>query len=177
VGQYAAATWPSTTVDLRAIYKRVYDTVSWPEPIPSADQVTFRWKRRVTQVLGSCYPYRKTITINPIYQDGRLYGEITDLMMHEAGHFIWQGHPFAFKSFLRGIGIAPHYISSSSPASPAFQAVWAEQSLLPYIWKCPACGASRASNGNHLDVCCERCAGAWDPQLRLPFSEPRGGVA
>lgn len=177
MGQYAAAAWPSTAVDLRAIYKKVYDTVPWPEPIPPPDQVAFRWKRRVTRVLGSCYPYRKTITINPIYQDGRLYGEITDLVTHEAGHFIWQGHPFAFKSFLRGIGIAPHYISSSAPASPAFQAVWAEQSLLPYIWKCPACGASRPSNDRHLDVCCERCAGAWDPQLRLPFSEPRGRVA
>lgn len=172
--QYAAAAWPSTAVDLRAIYKRVYDTIPWPEPIPAADQIVFRWKRRVTRVLGSCYPYRKTITISPLYQDGRLYREIVDLMTHEAGHFIWQGHPFAFKRFLRRIGIAPFYIDHSSP-SAAFQAAWAEQVLLPATWECPACGASHASTGDHLDVCCRRCAHAWDPQLRIPFA-PRDSL-
>jgi hypothetical protein len=170
VGHCAASAWPSTAVDLRAIYKRVYDTIPWPEPIPSPGQVTLRWKRRVTRVLGSCYPYKKTITISPLYQDGRLYGEIADLMTHEAGHFIWQGHPSGFQRFLRSVSIAPHYISNSSPPSAAFQAVWAEQSIVPSIWACPACGAAHASANGHHDVCCGRCAGRWDPQLRFPFA-------
>lgn len=170
-----APPWLSTVVDLRGIYKKVYDTVPWPEPIPSPDQITFRWKRRVTRVLGSCYPYKKIITISPLYQDGRLYGEIADLMTHEAGHFIWPGHPTGFQRFLRRIRIAPHYIRNSSPPSPAFQAVWAEQSLVPSTWRCPACGAAHVSADGHHDVCCGRCAGRWDPQLRLPFHDARNG--
>lgn len=168
--QCAAAASPSTPVDLRAVYKKVYETIPWPESIPSPGEVTLRWKRQVTQVLGSCYPYRKVITISPIYQDRRLSGEIADLMTHEAGHFIWQGHPLAFKTFLRSVGIAPHYIRKSSPPSAAFQEVWAEWSLLPSVWECPACGAGRTSTGGHLDVCCRRCARAWNPQLRLPLA-------
>jgi len=131
----------STAVDLRAIYKTVYDTVPWPEPVPPPEEIALRWKCKVTRVLGSCYPCKRIITINPLYNDSRLRGEIKDLMTHEVGHFIWQGHPVTFKSFLRSVGVAPHYVSSSSPPSAAFQAVYAEHSLRHYIWKCPACGA------------------------------------
>ncbi len=162
---------PSHTVDLRAIYKSIYYALPWPESIPSPEEVTFRWKRRITRVLGSCYPYKKIIKISPLYKDGRLRGEVKDLMTHEASHFIWHGHPVAFKSFLQSVGVAPHYICRSSPPSAAFQVVYAEQSLLPYIWMCPACGATHSSVDGHLDVCCERCARRWDPQLRLPFGE------
>jgi hypothetical protein len=163
----------STVVDLRAIYKRVYDTVPWPEPIPSPEQITLGWKCKVTRVLGSCYPYKRIITINPLYNDSRLRDEIKDLMTHEVGHFIWRGHPVGFKSFLRSVGVAPEYVSSSSPPSAAFQAVYAEHSLLLHIWKCPACGVIDAPVDGHLDMCCRHCARQLDPQLQLPFQRLR----
>jgi hypothetical protein len=117
---------PSTPVDLRAIYKKVYDIILWPEPIPAPDQVTFRWKREVTWALGSCCPDKKVISINRLYQDGRLYDEITDLMAHEAAHFIWHGHPKAFKEFLRRAGIASGYINGQAKTSETYKAVEAD---------------------------------------------------
>jgi hypothetical protein len=121
-----AAPAPSTVVDLRAIYKALYDTLPWPEPIPAPTQVIFKWSRHVGRQLGSCRRTAKVITVNPLYHDQRLRGDLDHLMAHEASHFIWPGHPKAFKDFLRRVGVAAEYINGQTRTSETFQAVEAE---------------------------------------------------
>lgn len=41
-------------------------------------------------------------------------------MIHEAEHFIWRGHPPAFKSFLRRVGVRQDYIPTRGEASPIY---------------------------------------------------------
>ena len=99
----------ATRPDLRAIYRNLYDTLPWPEPIPSPGQVTFRWGRLETRRLGSCAPEAKIITISRLYQDERLRLELAHVMAHEASHFIWPDHSKAFKAFLRRAGVSESY--------------------------------------------------------------------
>jgi len=112
--------------DLRAIYQALYLRLSWPEAIPRPDEVTFRWSGRMTSTFGICDPNAKIITIKAIYQHPRLRGELGDLMAHEASHFIWDGHPKAFKDFLQSAGVAAQYRNGTTRASEAHKAVEAE---------------------------------------------------
>ena len=118
-----------TAPDLREIYEDHYATLPWPEPIPHPDQVIFRWKARLTASLGSCNYRTKSITISPLYQDSRLRGELEHLMAHEASHFIWHGHPKAFKDFLRRAGVAADYINSAGRPSETYRSIEEEWSL------------------------------------------------
>ncbi len=112
--------------DLRTIYQALYASLPWPEPIPHPEQVSFRWGRYGTGQLGSCHLTAKIITINPLYEDHRLRGELDHLMAHEASHFIWRGHSKAFKEFLRRAGVAAGYINGQTRTSETFKLVEAD---------------------------------------------------
>ena len=112
--------------DLRAIYRNLFDTLPWPEPIPRPGQVTFRWGRVEARRAGACASEAKIITINGLYQDERLRNELDQLMAHEASHFIWPGHSRAFKEFLRRVGVAEPFRRAQTPPSGIFKAVKAE---------------------------------------------------
>jgi hypothetical protein len=115
---------PTTVApDLRAIYRSLYDTLPWPEPIPSPAQVTFRWDSVYTSGLGSCALGAKIIRINRLYQDERLHGELDDVMAHEASHFIWPNHSSTFKKFLRRAGVSERYCRAKAPLSETFRTV------------------------------------------------------
>jgi predicted metal-dependent hydrolase len=98
----------------------------WPEPIPPPGQVTFRWGRVATRRLGTCAEKARVITINRLYRDERLRSELDHVMAHEASHFIWRGHPKAFKDFLRRAGVAEPYRRAQAPLSETFEAVKAD---------------------------------------------------
>lgn len=96
-----------TAIALRALYRNLYETLPWPEPIPRAEIVTFLWGPLGRAGVGSCNTEAKIIRVSIVYQDERLRRELHDLMAHEASHFIWAAHSKAFKDFLRGAGTRP----------------------------------------------------------------------
>jgi len=62
-------------------------------------------------------------------------GELDHLMAHEASHFIWGGHPKAFKVFLRRAGVAADYINGAGRPSETYRSVeeeWSARSLALY---------------------------------------------
>lgn len=116
----------SSVVDLRAIYRTLYDALPWPEPVPHPGQVTFRWGRLDIRRAGGCAPEARIITINRLYQDERLRSELDYVMTHEASHFIWPDHSRAFKEFLRCAGVAAPYRRAEGPPSETYKTVKAE---------------------------------------------------
>lgn len=113
-------------IDLRALYRNLYETLPWPEPIPRAEIVTFLWGPLGRAGVGSCNTEAKIIRVSIVYQDVRLRRELHDLMAHEASHFIWAAHSKAFKDFLRVAGVAKEYVGGRSKGSETLTSVEAE---------------------------------------------------
>lgn len=118
---------PPPSPDLRALYAKLVRTLPWPGPLPRPAQVTFRWHPRCRRTHGRCWPGQRLIEVSAVYQDARLAHNLAHLMTHEAAHFLWHGHPQAFKAFLRSVGVPEAYVhGSSSRVSAVYQAVEAE---------------------------------------------------
>ena len=116
---------------LEKLYRKLYRTIPWLEPMPPPDRVLFKWNSRFESTLGACWPLRDlnimVIEINSVYQDKRLKEELEPLLIHEAAHFTWPNHNKEFKAFLRIIGVPDGYIGGSSPWTEPFQTVLLER--------------------------------------------------
>jgi hypothetical protein len=116
---------------LNAVYTWLYFAFRWPSQLPSPDEVIVRWNPRFRNTSGACHPNRKVIEINRIYRDSRLRRELEYLLIHEAAHFIWRGHPPVFKAFLRSLGVPESYVLHSSAPSRVYLLVHDERTQLP----------------------------------------------
>lgn len=121
---------PPPRPDLRALYAKLVHTLPWPVPLPRPAHVMFRWNTRFRRTHGKCWPGQRRIEVSTVYQDARLVQDLEYLMTHEAAHFLWHGHPPAFKAFLRRVGIPEEYVhGTSSRVSAVYRAVEAERCL------------------------------------------------
>ena len=116
---------------LKATYTWLYLTLPWPAPLPRPEEVRFCWNRRFRRTRGACQRKDKIIEINVIYRDRRLREELEHLLIHEAAHFLWTGHPSVFREFLRGVGVPEGYVSYASKPSPIYRLVQAERAQPP----------------------------------------------
>lgn len=95
---------------LKGVYARLYFDIPWPRPLPVPEEVDLRWNPRFRNTSGACLPNAKIIEVNVIYRDLRLGRELEYLLIHEAAHFIWRGHPRSFKQFLRSVEVPESYV-------------------------------------------------------------------
>jgi hypothetical protein len=116
--------------NLGAIYQRIYFEIAWPAALPRPEEVRVRWNRRFKRTSGACLRRAKIIEVNVIYRDPRLSEELKHLLVHEAAHFLWYGHPPAFKGFLRSIGVPESYVLCESGPSPIYRIVQRERSKM-----------------------------------------------
>src|SRR5262245_25430641 len=105
-----------TDTHLKAVYTRLYFDLPWPAALPFPEDVSIYWNARFKSTSGRCQRNNKIIEID-IYQDPRLRRELEYLLIHEAAHFIWRGHPPAFKEFLRRAGVPDGYLIRHEPSS------------------------------------------------------------
>ncbi len=112
---------------LKALYRRLYFGLPWPAPLPVPKEVRVCWNRRFRRTRGACLRNEKIIEINVIYQDPRLSEELEYLVIHEAAHFIWNGHPRAFTEFLQSAGVPERYVVSASESSEIYRLVQRER--------------------------------------------------
>ena len=117
----------STGLGLKATYTWLYLKLPWPAPLPRPEEVRLCWNPRFSRTRGSCDRRNRIIEINVIYRDRRLRDELEHLLVHEAAHFIWRGHPRVFKDFLRSVGVSEGYVSYAGKPSPTYRLVEAEQ--------------------------------------------------
>ena len=160
--------------DLKMVYTKLYHTLPWPHPIPRPAEVTFRWSRRFTRLQGRCWRTQRIIDINDVYQDERLTQELEHLMAHEAAHFIWHGHPKAFKAFLRSVATPEFYVAGCGSESSLYLRVKAELRPPRYTWQCPSCGRVSYSHRREIRSCGWCAPGKWTPRFRLVLMQDRG---
>ena len=122
---------------LRAVYKQLYDTVSWPEPIPPPEEVTLQWNDRMTDVSARCWWDRKRIEVSSIYKDKRLREQLKDVMAHEAAHFVWHSHSKQFEQFMKSIGADEGSLNERTRESEIYWTVRKEYDPTPHISSCP----------------------------------------
>lgn len=119
---------PPPSPELPALYAQLVRTLPWPAPLPRPEHVTFRWHPRFRRTHGRCWPGRRLIEVSTVYQDARLAHDLEYLMTHETAHFLWHGHPQAFKAFLRSVGVPEAYVHGrSARVSAVYRAVAAER--------------------------------------------------
>jgi len=157
---------------LREIYGEVYrhfcEVAPWRrDQLPSPDQVTIVWNPRLRQTQGLCYASKKTIEINTIFKDPRLHEELFHLLCHEAAHFLWNGHPPAFKRFLRAAGVREEYLHRCGGGTSAvYNVVKAERYLYRYTYQCPGCKKTVRTH-RRFTRSCGTCDSKWNPQFQL----------
>ena len=108
---------------LKDIYAQIYGDIPWPRPLPPPEEVNVRWNARFRRTSGACQPNAKIIEVNMIYRDPRLRRELDYLLIHEAAHFIWRGHPRSFKQFLRSVQVPEDYVLGRRKPSSLYRLV------------------------------------------------------
>lgn len=115
---------------LKDVYARIYCDIPWPRPLPAPEEVNVRWNARFRRTSGACRPNAKIIEVNIIYRDPRLRRELDYLIIHEAAHFIWRGHPRSFKQFLRSVEVPEAYVLGRGEASSIYRLVHGDSAQL-----------------------------------------------